>query len=252
MDDIRHRRATSFGGVAGAYVRGRPGYPASAIEWMLASAPGPQVIDLGAGTGKLTEGLVALGLDVTAVEPLAGMREQFAAVLPDVPVLEGTAEHIPVPGESADAVVAAQAFHWFDPVPSLTEIARVLRPGGMLGLLWNTRDDAEPWVAELTRILKIPVESASRWDWSDGAPLTSSPLFEAYEQRPFPHRELYTPERLVDWARSTSTIAIMDPADHEQRLEQIAEMCRTHPDLRGRDEFPMPMVTMTIRARRAG
>ncbi len=250
MDDVRHRRATSFGAVAAAYVRGRPSYPEAAIEWMLAGAPGSRVVDLGAGTGKLTETLVAMGLDVTAVEPLAEMRAQLTGILPDIPVLEGTAEAIPLPDGAADGLLVAQAFHWFDPGPSLDEIARVLAPGGKLGLVWNARDDTVPWVAALSELLTIPVETVTRWDWSDGEPLSEHPLFGAYEQNQFPNPQPYTPQRLVEWAESTSAIAIMEPAERQQRLDRIAELCRTHPDLRGRESFSLPMVAMAIRATR--
>ena len=250
MDDVLKRRATSFGQVADEYARGRPGYPAEAIDWVLESAPGGRVVDLGAGTGKLTRALVAPGRTVTAIEPLDEMRERLAADLPEVTTLAGSAESMPVADASADAVFVAQAFHWFDPVPALNEIARVLAAGGMLGLIWNTRDDSEPWVAEFSRILSLPVEAASAWDWSDGRPVSQHPEFRDYRERRVPNLEPYTPQRLLEWARSTSSIAILEPADREQRLAELAEMCRTHPDLRDRDTFPLPMVTMTIRATR--
>jgi SAM-dependent methyltransferase len=250
VDDVRHRRATSFGGVADAYVRGRPAYPSTAIDWVLADAPGRRVIDLGAGTGKLTASLVAMGLDVTAIEPLEAMRQRLVELLPDVTVLAGSAESIPVGDGSADGLLVAQAFHWFDPVPALTEMARVLVSDAPLGLIWNARDDSHPWVAELSQILAVPVDVVSKWDWSDGRPLTEHPDFRAYTQRRFANDEVYTPKRLVEWAESTSTIAILDPPERQQRLAQVAELCRTHPDLRGRSSFPLPMVTMTIRATR--
>ena len=186
MDDVLKRRATSFGQVADEYARGRPGYPAEAIDWVLESAPGGRVIDLGAGTGKLTRALVAPGRTVTAIEPLDEMRERLAADLPEVTTLAGSAESMPVADASADAVFVAQAFHWFDPVPALNEIARVLAAGGMLGLIWNTRDDSEPWVAEFSRILSLPVEAASAWDWSDGRPVSQHPEFRDYRERRVP------------------------------------------------------------------
>ena len=221
-----------------------------ATDWVLEPAPGGRVIDLGAGTGKLTRVLLAPGRTVTAIEPLEEMRARLAHDLPEVTMLAGSAESMPVPDASADALFVAQAFHWFDPLPALDEIARVLVTGGMLGLMWNTRDDSEPWVSEFSRILSLPVETASAWDWSDGRPLSQHPKFADYRERRFPNLEPYTPERLLEWARSTSSIAILEPADREQRLAELADMCRTHPDLRGHTTFPLPMVTMTIRARR--
>src|SRR6201994_3924951 len=144
--------ATSFGGAAATYERGRPPYPPEALDWLL--PPGARrVLDLGAGTGKLTRELAGRGLDVVAVEPLAGMRDELSRVLPGTPVLDGSAEHIPLPDGSVDAVLAAQAWHWVTPERAAPEVARVLVPGGTLGLVWNERDDAEPWVTELNRIV---------------------------------------------------------------------------------------------------
>jgi SAM-dependent methyltransferase len=140
------RRALSFGTAAAAYDRGRPTYPAEAITWVL-PANARRVLDLGAGTGKLTRAVRAVGVEVVAVEPDDEMR---AAI--DGETLAGTAEQIPLPDASVDAVVAGQAFHWFDPARAVPEMVRVLRPGGVVGLFWNLFDDRVPWVAELCRI----------------------------------------------------------------------------------------------------
>ena len=145
----RRGRATSFASVADAYERGRPEYPGDAVRWLVGDEPA-DVVDLGAGTGKLTRGLVAFGHRVTAVEPLAEMLEHLRRAVPEARALAGSGEEIPLVDASADVVVCAQAFHWFDHVVALGEIARVLRPGGRLALVWNTRDDGEAWVAELS------------------------------------------------------------------------------------------------------
>jgi ubiquinone/menaquinone biosynthesis C-methylase UbiE len=139
----RHQ-ARSFDRVAGAYRRARPSYPAAAVEWALEAAPGRRVVDLAAGTGKLTEVLVAAGADVVAVEPLANMRAELERALPSVRALDGSAERIPLPGGSADAVLVGQAFHWFDGPAALAEIARVLVPGGALGLSGTCATTASP------------------------------------------------------------------------------------------------------------
>ena len=141
--------ATAFSDVADAYERGRPTYPDDAVRWLVGEEP-RDVVDLGAGTGKLTRSLVALGHRVTAVEPLDEMRSQLVGALPGVQALAGSAESIPLPAASADAVTCAQAFHWFDHAVALPEIARVLRPHGQLALVWNSRDDRDPWMARLS------------------------------------------------------------------------------------------------------
>jgi ubiquinone/menaquinone biosynthesis C-methylase UbiE len=148
----RARRASSFAGVAAEYDRGRPGYPPQAIDWILGSDP-LEVLDLGAGTGKLTDAVIAAGHDVVAVEPLAEMRAVLAARHPDLPVIEGTAERLPLPDGAVDAVVVGAAFHWFEQEAALAEIVRVLRPPGVLGLLGNTFATDRAWAAELRGIL---------------------------------------------------------------------------------------------------
>ena len=152
MTESRQERSLSFGSEAAAYERGRPSYPPESIDWLL--PPGARdVLDLGAGTGKLTTRLVERGLDVVAVDPLAEMLELLSSALPDTPALLGTAEQIPLPDNSVDAVLVAQAWHWFDPQQAVAEVARVLRPGGRLGLVWNARDERLGWVKDLGRII---------------------------------------------------------------------------------------------------
>ncbi len=152
MTESQRDRSLSFGSEAAAYERGRPSYPPEAIDWLL--PPGARdVLDLGAGTGKLTTRLVERGLDVVAVDPIAEMLELLSSALPDTPALLGTAEQIPLPDNSVDAVLVAQAWHWFDLERAVAEVARVLRPGGRLGLVWNTRDERLGWVKDLGRII---------------------------------------------------------------------------------------------------
>lgn len=148
--DVNGRR---FGEAAEAYERGRPRYPDAIIDWLLADDPAT-VVDLGAGTGKLTRGLVGRGAAVVAVEPDPGMRAALAAALPGTSVIAGTGEDIPLRDGFADAVVVGQAWHWIDHVRAAPEVARVLRPGGLLGLVWNDRREGDPWVDRLTAILR--------------------------------------------------------------------------------------------------
>ncbi|MFF3500228.1 class I SAM-dependent methyltransferase [Streptomyces sp. NPDC003247] len=149
--DERLRHASSFGAVAAAYAEHRPDYARAAVRWALEPAPGPRVLDLGAGTGKLTATLVALGADVIAVEPDPAMLTELRRSLPAVRALPGSAEAIPLPDASVDAVLAGNALHWFDMAVAGPEIARVLAPGGVLAGLWNVMDDRVEWVAGLAR-----------------------------------------------------------------------------------------------------
>jgi SAM-dependent methyltransferase len=148
----RQVRATPFGAAADASDRARPTYPDATVDWLI----GPnarRVLDLGAGTGKLTRSLVARGFETVAVDPSAEMLARLREMSPEVESLIGTAEAIPLPDRCVDAVVVGQARHWVDPRKAAPEIARVLRPGGALGIVWNVRDDAVVWVADLNRII---------------------------------------------------------------------------------------------------
>ena len=174
-EDRRREQAASFGAAAAAYERGRPPYPAEAIDWLL--PPGAtRVLDVGAGTGKLTRQLAERGLDVVAVEPLEGMREQLARAVPGVPVYPGTAEDIPLPDGSVQAVLLAQAWHWVDPARAVPEVARVLVPGGQLGLVWNIRDERVDWVAQLGRIVHDPGEADGSRGITSVRSITSPPF----------------------------------------------------------------------------
>lgn len=158
-DPSHDERRESFGAWAEAYDRYRPGYPAEAVRWLLAPVSpdgGPvRVADVGAGTGLLTAVVTGLGHDAVAVEPDDRMRSVLADRLGAGRALAGRAEELPLPDGSCDAVLLAQAWHWVDPVVAVPEVARVLRPGGVLGVLWNLRDDRVPWVAELTARLGL-------------------------------------------------------------------------------------------------
>jgi len=178
--DERRGRATSFADVADAYERARPGYPEGAVRWLVGDEP-CDVVDLGAGTGKLTRTLVALGYRVTAVEPLSEMLRELRTAVPEATAVEGSAEQIPVPEASTDVVVCAQAFHWFDHDVALPEIARVLRPGGRLALVWNVRYDREPWVAKLSEA----IGRESIGDEDGEALIERSGLFQPLEQAEF-------------------------------------------------------------------
>jgi SAM-dependent methyltransferase len=234
------RRAASFAAVADAYERARPEYPRAAVEWLVEDAR--VVVDLGAGTGKLTRGLTALGRDVVAVEPLPAMAARLRQALPAARVLSGSAEAIPLGDGSADAVVAGQAFHWFDPIRALPEIARVLRPGGALGLVWNTRDDAEPWVARLSVAI-----GSEAWQAEPDEAIEASGRFGTVRGATFRHEQRLDRAGLLDLVRSRSRLAVLD---EEQRAPVLQAVAQLYDEFAGDDGIVLPYVTRTFRAER--
>jgi len=235
---------TAFAEVAGAYERGRPGYPGEAVRWLAGAEP-RDVLDLGAGTGKLTRALVALDHRVTAVEPLDEMRAQLQAALPDVTALTGNAEAIPVPDASADVATSAQAFHWFDHGAALPEIARVLRPGGRLALVWNSRDDRDPWMARLSEIIGNETVEAD----DVCAPIDESGLFESVETAEFRFEQRLDREGLLDLVLSRSYCAKLPPIDREPILEAVG---RLHDETAMLDGVRLEYVTECFRTSKRG
>ena len=237
-------RARSFGGVVDAYDRGRPGYPAEAVAWLV--GPEPQtVLELGAGTGKLTEALVAAGHDVHATDPDEAMLARLRRHLPDVPTSVSGAEEIPAPDGAFDVVVVAQAFHWFDTERALPEIARVLRPGGRLALVWNQRDDRIPWARKLSRLID---PDDAKWDQVEqlAEPVVTSPDFGFVEDASFRHWQLIDRESVQDLALSRSSVAVLDDAG---RQAKIAEVLALYDDYgRGMDGMQLPYVARCFHA----
>src|SRR3954471_247671 len=175
-------RARSFGAVAAAYARYRPGYPAAAFDWALAPTRGCEVLDLGAGTGKVTEALLRRpGVRVTAVDPDPSMLAQLRADFPAVDAHEGTAEKIPLPAAAVDAVVVGTAWHWFDRALAEPEIGRVLRPGGVLVVLWNGDDDTVEWVRGYQQALQRKAQNPIGTTIAEAQP--RDPAFGASESR---------------------------------------------------------------------
>jgi SAM-dependent methyltransferase len=244
----RHRaQAASFGAAAAAYERGRPPYPPQAIDWLLPEGAA-HVLDLGAGTGKLTRQLRDRGLAVTAVEPSEGMRGQLRQAVPGVTVLAGTAEQIPLPDHSVDAVLVAQAWHWVDPAAAVPEAARVLSPGGWLGLLWNVRDEREDWVAGLSAIMRGHGNPELGTSAVSQAPPVGPPFGPA-ERRDIPWVHRFPPDLLDDMITSRSYVITLPAADREALLSEVHQLVRTHPALAGADEIALPYVTRCWRAR---
>ncbi|MPZ85128.1 MAG: methyltransferase domain-containing protein [Actinophytocola sp.] len=245
--DLVRRRARSFGASAAAYAEHRPDYPADGVRWGLGAAAREvgQVLDLAAGTGKLTVGLAALGLEVTAVEPDTVMLAELASRFPGVRALAGSAERIPLPDASVDAVLVGQAFHWFDRDVALAEIARVLRPGGALAALWNKDDADVEWVAELGKVASNRVTKA----WSTKFPVFDTAQYEASERAAFPHLHTRTADSLVATIGTQSHTLVLSPEERDALLERIRTYLRSHPETAS-GEFDLPLVTTVIRARR--
>jgi SAM-dependent methyltransferase len=216
-----------FAASAETYERARPGYPEEAVAWLaerLELRPGRDVLDLAAGTGKLTRALVPLGARVIAVEPIDEMREHLFAAVPDVEAFDGTAESIPLPDSSVDAVTCAQAFHWFRAREALREIHRVLRPGGHLALVWNVRDLSDALQARIQEIL-VPHSKGvhSHPEFSPTELIDASGLFGTVDERSWPYEQHLSRAHLVDRIASTSFIAALDPDARADALSQVLD-----------------------------
>jgi len=255
-EDERQRHASSFGAAATAYAAHRPDYALAAVNWALEHAPGPRVLDLGAGTGKLTATLVELGADVVAVEPDAQMLAQLRGELPAVRSLPGGAEAIPLPDASVDAVLAGNAMHWFDMAVAGSEIARVLAPGGILAGLWNVMDDRVGWVAGLERVSGSaaigPRDTLSSWRAATvelHLPKTGLARFDSPEQDEFAHGQTRTAESLVATLATRAGMLVMPEEDRDALLNRIRIFLASTPaTVRG--EFTLPMLTGVLRVRR--
>lgn len=238
--------ATSFGSAAGHYVAGRPGYPADTVAWALGQAP-LDVADVGAGTGKLTAQLVNQGHRVVAVDPDQQMLSALAAELPHVTTHIGTAERLPLADASVDAVTLGQAWHWVDVDQASKEIARVLRPGGTVILLWNMRDSSEPWVARLVQAMRgsKAEDLIAEGDVRVGAP------FGPLESRTFPWRHPITADALTAMVRSRSLYIAGDAAYRSAVDADVAALIASLPPLDGGGSIDLPYVTHVFRARLA-
>jgi SAM-dependent methyltransferase len=238
----------SFGPAADLYDRVRPRYPVAALRWMLGDAP-LTVVDLGAGTGILTRQLIELGHEVIPVEPDAGMRAQLDASVGRELAFAGSAEAIPLADGAVDAVVAGQAYHWFNRELAHDEIARVLRRGGVFAPLWNERDERIDWLKSLSEITDgIQDDTKPEERHLDPAASGFGPKFTAVEQATFPFVRTSDEELLVELMKSRSYY-LASPPDRRRLMEdQIRQLVHEHPDLAGRSEFPLPYVTWAYRA----
>jgi SAM-dependent methyltransferase len=232
--------ARCFGSVVDAYERGRPGYPIDAVRWLTGDEP-LSVLELGAGTGKLTRELVALGHDVHATDPDPAMLDVLARNYVVTRISQTTAEEIPVPDSTFDIVIAAQCYHWFDHDKALPEIARVLKRGGSLSLVWNTRDERIPWVKRLGHVIGHQEQGVA-----PGEELDSSPYFGPVEHEDFKHWQVIDRESVRDLVLSRSNVATLQADEREAKLREVVAF---YDDFgRGMDGMQLPYITQCYRA----
>ncbi|HEY2671220.1 MAG TPA: class I SAM-dependent methyltransferase [Rugosimonospora sp.] len=242
MTDATDRHARSFGAAAQRYDRYRPGYPADAVTWALGERP-LRVADLGAGTGILSRLLGRLGHEVIAVEPDDAMGARLVEASPGVSVLAGTAEEIPLPDRSVDAVVAGQAYHWFDADRAHAEIARVLRPGGVFAALWNLADPDVPWTVRFAEIIDGP--AAVTGAGAEPPALDFGERFGPVRWAEFRHEVWLTPEDLVAVATTRSPYLVATAQERRDLVDAVRGLIDTS-GLTGR--FAMPHLTQVHRA----
>lgn len=244
---IHESAAQGFARAPEDYERGRPSYPHEAIGCLakvLAVAPGRRVLDLAAGTGKLTRALAPMGAELIAVEPVEPMRAKIAETLPQAEILAGTAEAIPLQDASVDAVAVGQAFHWFSGGEALAEIHRVLRPGGRLGLIWNARDEGTPWVEDLTEIMEPYRGDAPAWhSYAWRAAFERTTLFTPLEHAEFRLEHELDVAGIVARVTSVSFIAAL-PEDERAAVEaRVRELLASDPTTCGRERIVVPYRT---------
>jgi MOSC domain-containing protein YiiM/SAM-dependent methyltransferase len=241
---IHKSAAKGFAAGADAYERGRPAYSPEAVQRLvdeLAIGSGIRVLDLAAGTGKLTRPLVEAGAEIVAVEPIAEMGAKLVEALPDVEAMDGTAERIPLPNHSVDAVVVGQAFHWFDSIRAVSEIRRVLRPGGGVGLIWQVRDTSRPWTERLDQIIDRADDGHPRFRtgaWREAFDHTA--LFEPLRTAAYETVQRGSPETIVDRVASISYVAAMPESRRQVVLDDVRELLATDPETAGADVIELP------------
>ena len=248
-----HRAAeTGFNTDANRYARGRPDYPAEVTGWLRDSVglePGKTVVDLGAGTGKFTRRLIATGAAVIAVEPVAAMRDRLIHDLPEVETLDGSATAIPLPDASVDAIVCAQAFHWFATPEALAEMHRVLKPGGIVGLIWNTKDDSVPWVKAAFNITEPYEAGAPRFYTGAWRSVFPAKGFGPLHEERFPHEHRGAPETvIVDRLLSVSFISALPDTEREAVVTRLRALIATDPAIAGKAEIAVPYTTFAFTA----
>lgn len=239
------QHARSFGSAVDAYEHGRPGYPAAVADWLVPSGS-QRLVDVGAGTGKFTRTLLGRGAEVVAVEPDPAMRARLAALLPDVRAVDGTGEAMPLPDGSADAVTFAQSWHWVDPVAGVAEVARVLRPGGVLGLVWNVRDESSDWAQRLGDVITRP--EAQRMSYDDERALDGP--FTTPEHRVFEWVHEQDRSAFLDMVLSRSYVIVLPESERDTLRRAVEDLLDTHPHTAGQDVVRVPYRTHVHRYER--
>ena len=247
MSDVHAAAQAGFSREATTYARGRPEYPGELVAWLrdkLALGVGSTAVDLGAGTGKFTRLLLDTGAQVIAVEPVEAMRLQLAARMPGVRVLAGSAQAIPLPSGGFDALVCAQAFHWFATAAALAEIRRILKPGGRLGLVWNVRDESVDWVAEITRIITPYEGDAPRFHKAEWQQAFTGSGFTGLALDTLAHQHVGSADEVIlDRFLSVSFIAALADERKAGVKRALQRLIATHPQLAGRDSIVFPYRT---------
>lgn len=239
------RAAAGFDRRSQEYERARPGYPEAATRFLaeqLALRPGARLLDLGAGTGKLTRALLASRAQAIGLEPIEGMRRQFARVLPGCSLIAAVAEEIPLAADSMDAICAGQAFHWFANPRALAEIKRVLRSDGRLGLIWNSRlrgGRGEGWQAQMWGLVDRHEPARPGYDRGWRRAIDEFDGLRMIAAETFTHAQGVGLEQIIQRVASTSFIAKLPETEHKKVLEEVQELVTSHPHNRGRDRYEM-------------
>jgi SAM-dependent methyltransferase len=247
MRELHSTASRGFGRDTEAYVRGRPDFPSAALSWLtrdLGLQPGKVAIELGAGTGKFTRLLVQSGCQVMAVEPVGAMLERLRQDLPGVTALRGTARRIPMADSCADAVICAQSFHWFATAESLSDMRRVLKPGGVLGLIWNLRDPSVDFVARLSRIVEPYEGDAPRYDQGEWRRVFPARGFGELHELVIPHSHVGPAEEvIVQRTASMSFIAALDDKTRAKVLSRVRALIASTPSLANQATVCVPYLT---------
>ncbi len=247
QDRLHPQAADGFSQGAHTYAKARPDYPEETLAWLngaLSLGSGSKVLEVGAGTGKFTQRLLQTGAAVLALEPVEAMRSQLQARYPTVAVTDGLAERLPFEDESFDAVVCAQAFHWFARPEVLNEFARVLKPDGTLGLIWNVRDESVEWVRKLGDLWREGEVGLPRYTSAMVTALFPHSKFGLLRADSTSHEHTGPAELVViERMRSTSFVASMPLPEQEHLLARAREVLESDPEVRGLERLSFPYRT---------